>query len=121
MYNNYFCRFYKSQAVDSAVDKARACMFDRKKVALKMLHSTQDVLEVHLSPANYQANIWLQADKVAMNVNPPTREMEWQGTAEGLQILWNRLESVPSKSVELVTCGCESKCKTEACKCFKSG
>ena len=114
----FLCRLYKSQAADSSVDQARACMVDRKKVMLK---DVTFYIEVHLSCANYQANVLLQADNVAMNVNPPTSEMEWQRTAEGLQIVWNRLESVPSKSVELVTCGCESKCKTEACKCFKSG
>ena len=97
-------------------------MFDQGKVALEMLPPTQDALELHLSRANYQANVWLQADKVEMNVNSPTRVLGWQRTTEGLQIVWNRLESVPSNSkcVELVTCGCESKCKTAGCKCFKS-
>ena len=79
--------------------KQRARMFDHGKVTLEMLPLTQDVLELHLSCTNYQANVWLQADKVEMNVNPPTSVSGWQGTAEGLQIVWNRLASVPSISV----------------------
>ena len=98
------CRLYKSEVVDSGVDKARARMFDQGKVALEMLPPTQDALELHLSRANFPANVWLQADKVEINVKPPTSVLGCQGTAEGLQIVWNRLECVPSQCVELVTC-----------------
>ena len=66
------CQLYKSEMVDSGVNKAKARTFDQGKVALEMLPLTQDVLELHFSCANYQANVWLQADKVEMNVNPPT-------------------------------------------------
>ena len=52
----FVCRLYKSEVVDSGVNKARACIFDQGKVALEMLPPTQDALELHLSYANYQAN-----------------------------------------------------------------
>ena len=120
----FVCRLYKSEVVDSGVNKARACIFDQGKVALEMLSPTQNALELHLSYANYQLSSKRGGSKlikVKMNVNPPSSVLGWQGPAEGIQIVWNRLKSVPSKCVELVTCGCESKCKTAACKCFKSG
>ena len=91
----FVCRLHKSEVVDSGVNKARACMFDQGKVALEMLPPTQDALELHLSHVNCQANVWLQADKVEMNVNPPSSVLGWQGTTEGLQVVWNRLKSVP--------------------------
>ena len=52
----FVCRLYKSEVVDSGVNKARACIFDQGKVALEMLPPAQDALELHLSYANYQAN-----------------------------------------------------------------
>ena len=76
----FVCRLYKSEVVESGVNKARARMFHQVKVALEMLPPTQDALELHLSRANDQANVWLQADKVEMNVNPPTSVLGWQGT-----------------------------------------
>ena len=91
-------------------------MFDQGKVDLEKLPPTEDALELHLSCANYQVNVWLQADQVEMNVDPPTSVLGWRRNPDRLQI-----ESIPSKCIESITCGCEEKCKTAACKCFKSG
>ena len=38
-----------------------------------------------------------------------------------LEVVWTRLPVLPEACIELVTCGCKSKCKTAQCKCFKSG
>ena len=91
-------------------------MFDQRKVDLEKLPPTEDALELHLSRADYQANVWLQADQVEINVDPPTSVFGWQGSPDGLQIVWNRHESISSKCIQLIICGCEAKCKTAACK-----
>ena len=37
-----------------------------------------------------------------------------------LSICWTRIPAVPVACLELITCGCKTKCKTAACKCVKS-
>jgi hypothetical protein len=116
----FVCRLYKAEDITTGVNAARARMFDKGKVALEMLPPTQDALELHLSRANYQARIWLQASELQVDVDPPSTILGWQSNPEGLSIVWNRLPCVPTKCVELVTCGCRSKCRTAGCKCFQT-
>ena len=115
----FVCQLYN--AVDATtVNIARCKMFDKGKVALEMLPLTYDALELHLSRANYQAKIWLQADKQTIMVDSPGSVAGWQMNQDGLAIVWNRLPGIPTKCVELVTCDCKSKYKTAGCRCYQN-
>ena len=89
----FVCRLYKSEVVDSGVNKARACIFDQGKVALEMLPSAQDALELHLSSANYQANA----------VAPSWLRWKWMWIL--LQVCWGGKD--PQKAFKL--CGIDLK------------
>ena len=78
-----------------------------------------DALELHAARANHQAKIWLQADKEHIDVASPTETRAWKKESEGIQAVWSRLPPIPDVCLELVTCGCKSKCKTAGCSCFR--
>ena len=80
-----------------------------------------DALELHLPRANYQAKVWLQAKKADVDVPDAEETGGWQATDGRLEGVWLRKPSVPSSCLELITCGCKSKCRTQACRCYKIG
>ena len=112
---------YKSPHSSSGVDRARHDLFQKGKKALEMLPPTSDALELHMSRTNYQAKVWLQANKADVDVPDPEETGGWQATDGRLEVVWLRKPSVPSSCLELVTCGCKSKCRTQACRCDKIG
>ena len=62
------------------IDDARHSPFVKAKRDLDVLHPTHGALELHITRANYQANIWLQADHVIMDLeNKLTETIDlWQ-------------------------------------------
>ena len=117
----FVCMLYKSPHCSSGVDKARHDMFQKGMKALEMLPPTSDALELHMSRANYQAKVWLQANKADVVVADPEETGGWQATDGRLDVVWMRTPCVPSSSLELVTCGCKSKCRTKICRCHSIG
>ena len=88
-------------------------LFQKGKKALEMLPPTSDALELHMSRANYQAKVWLQANKADVVV-PVTEETGgWQATDRRLEVVWLRKTYVPSSYLEL--------CRTQTCLCHKMG
>ena len=117
----FVCMLYKSPHCGTGVDRARHDLFQKGKKVLEMLPPTSDALELHMSRANYQAKVWLQANKTNVLVPDPEETGGWQATDRRLEVVWLRKPSVPTSCVELVTCGCKSKCRTQACLCHKMG
>ena len=76
----------------------------------------------HMSRANYQAKVWLQADRCHMSLGSPADSVGWDETNGVLKTAWTRKPSVPESYLELVTCKCDnSQCRTLSCKCVQSG
>ena len=100
---------------DNDINCARRSLFVKAKRALEMLPPTKDALELHVARANYQAKIWINADKAIMDSdnNKAADTIGWTESLNGLEIVWKRLPAVPS-------CGCKKKCVSVRCKCFKS-
>ncbi len=117
----FVCLLYKSPHSSSGVDRARHDLLQKGKKALEMLPPTSDALELHMSRANYQAKVWLQANNTDVDVPDPDETGGWQVTDRQLEVVWIRKPSVPNSCLELVTCGCKSKCHTQACLCHKAG
>ena len=96
----------------SSVDQTRLQLVGKAKKGLEMLPPTNDVLELHTIRANYQAKIWLQADQQHIQVSSPVDTSAWINEEGCLKAVWTRLPPIPDACLELVTCGCKSKCRT---------
>ena len=103
----------------SSVDQATLHLFCKAKKGLEMLPPTKDALELHTIRANYQAKILLLADQQHIQVSSPMDTSAWINEEVCLNAVWTRLPPIPDACLELVTCGCKSKCRTVRCSCFR--
>ena len=78
------------------IDTLRLRMFQQGQKALEMLPPTEDAFELHLGRGSFQANIWLHANIAQIDSDVPTATGSWKKHSDGIQIVWNRLPSVPS-------------------------
>ena len=64
----------------SGIDDARHSLIVKRKRDLDMLPPTHGALKLHITRANYQVKIWLQADHVIMDLeNKPSETIDlWQ-------------------------------------------
>ena len=106
----FVCRLYGSQTPSRGLDCARSAIFQKGQIALEMLPPTRDAFSLHLKRSNYQAKIWLQADKSTLEVGSPCESQGWRATDDGLCVVWTHLPPIPQACVELVACGCKTKC-----------
>ena len=117
----YLCMVYSAPCQFGGVNQARHDMFEKTQSELEKLPPTKAALQLHLARANFQAKVWLQSNVGMQKIGLPSATGGWQETDEGLlQVVWSNLPSIPDACVELVTCGCKSKCKTASCKCCKN-
>ena len=116
----FVCRLY-GVPTQTDVNQARLHLFVKGRKELDMLPPTRDALDLHCKRANYQARIWLQADQEQIIVPPPTDTFAWTKETSMLSPVWTRLPPIPEACLQLVTCGCKSKCKTVQCTCYKKG
>ena len=114
----FVCHLYGTPE-QSNVNNSRLQLFGKANKGLEMLPPTRDALELHSARANYQAKIWLQADKEHIDVSPPIDTAAWKKVSECLEAVWTRLPPIPDACLELVSCSCKSKCKTGRCSCFR--
>ena len=70
--------------------------------------------------SNYQPKIWLQSSEAHMEIDSLSVCGGWKVYATGLHIIWN-MQYLPQDCIELVACGCKTKCRMASCKCNKSG
>ena len=118
----FVCHLYGAPDVTGGCDEARRAIFELGKKSLELLPPTTDALELHMSRANFQAKIWLQADRCHMSLGNPADSEGWEETNGVLRTVFTRKPSVPKSCLELVTCKCENnQCRTGACKCVRSG
>ena len=121
MAEEYVCHLYGVPDPTMGCDKGRHDLFVKGKKDLDKLPPTKDALHLHCKRANYQAKIWLHANLPQMNIESPYACEGWKNSPSGITISWSTLPSVPSACIELVACGCKTKCKTASCKCSKTG
>lgn len=114
------CHLYKAPCSSSGIDRARHDLFQKGKRAIDMLPPTSDALALHLARANHQAKVWLLSDKVYVNESPEETG-GWKVVDQHLVAVWQRKPPVPQSCLELITCGCRTKCRTHACSCLKNG
>ena len=105
--------------VKGGVDKARADIFRKGKKELDHLPPTSDALQLHAMRANYQSKVWLYADKQCIKsfAGSPVSSGGRLSMGIILAVAWSTLPAVPKVCLELVACGCLTKCKSSACEC----
>ena len=108
--------------VKGGVGKARADIFSKGKKELDNLPPTSDALQLHAMCVNYQSNVWLHADKQCIQsfAGSPESSGGWLSMGIRLAVAWSALPAVLKVCLELVACGCLTKCKSSACKCSKT-
>ena len=68
--DKFVCILYGiSEEAAVGIDDASRNLFVKAKRPLEMLPPTRDALELHVSRANYQAKVWINADKAIMNLD----------------------------------------------------
>jgi hypothetical protein len=115
----FLCLLYKAPHPADNVNLARYNIFIKGQKALECLPPTMDSMELHFERSNHQAKIWIQANKCDPDVGNPQDTQGWTLVDGVLSICWTRIPAVPVACLELITCGCKTKCKTAACKCAK--
>ena len=94
-------------------------LFTKGKQSFAKQPPIKDALELHISRANYQTKIWLAADKLLHMVENPAETLGWKVEDDCIKIVWTRLPPVPQACIELICCGCKTKCRSAGCMCEK--
>ena len=89
--------------VTGGCDETRRAFFELGK-SLESLPPTTHALELGMSRANYQAKVWLQADRCHMSLGSPADSGGLEETTGVLKTVWTRKPSVPESCLELVKC-----------------
>jgi len=113
-----FVRHLYGTPKEQTINHTRLQLFGKAKKGLEMLPPTRDALDRHAIRANYQTNIWLQANKEHIDV-PPVVATNACKRGAVLDSILVKIPPISDAWVKLVTCSCKPKCKTSRCSCFK--
>ncbi|MES9881882.1 MAG: hypothetical protein ABW185_13470, partial [Sedimenticola sp.] len=113
----FVCRLYKVADV-STTDKARVILF-KKAMRPEILPPTSDAVRLHVKRAHFQALVWLQATALRPTITSPTT-LGWEIKNGHMTPTLTSLPPVPESCIQLITCGCTTRCSSLRCKCRKS-
>ena len=116
----FICRLYRAPNPQDGVNKCRIDLFEKGNKELEKLPPTQDALSLHITRANHQANVWLQANVSWQTVGLPSETIGLEVSEQKLKVVWTTKPSIPSSCIHLISCGCTKKCNTGACKCYNT-
>ena len=105
----FVCKIYNAPNA-STTDIARAAFF-RKALRPDILPPTSDAAPFHIRRSHYQSLIWCQAS-VAKPVLPLITTMGWEHIDGNIKPVLSSLPPVPASCLELISCGCGTKCST---------
>ncbi|XP_071479491.1 uncharacterized protein [Diadema antillarum] len=115
----FVCQLYGT-SIQANVNSARLHLFGKAKKGLEMLPPRKDALQLHVERANYQAKVWLQADREEIVMPFPASTPAWKLKSGRLVPIFTSIPPIPVSCLELVSCSCKSKCSTARCSCFKN-
>ena len=114
----FVCSIY-GYGSTSSINDVRLQMFSKVNRSVESLPPSQDALHLHLDRANYQSFIWKKAVEPKSDCPLPTGH-GWVMENGKLKPRLMRLDPIPKKCAELVTCSCKVKCSSTRCGCFKT-
>ena len=115
----FFCLLYGAPKPEIGVNCAQYQMFIKGKKNLEALPPTLDALQMHTARGNFQAKVWYQFLNTDHSDLKAAECGGWALTDDGLAIMWKTLTSIPESCIQLIVCGCKTKCKSANCKCVK--
>ena len=115
----FVCKLYEKKSFTS-VNSLRYhlyCTATTKSFA--DLPLTRDAFVQHVRQSNYQAFLWKQC---LQHGEVPSPIEHGRDIDDGdINVLWmTLLPPAPLALLELLRCGCSSRCNSERCRCFKS-
>ena len=112
------CALYGSALGD--INAVRYALFCSKASDSSQLPPTRDALQLHICRANYQAGIWHRCLISEPDV-PRPEQHGWVVTHGVLQVLWMNQPPAPPDVLQLLSCKCQTSCKSQRCSCVKGG
>lgn len=113
----FVCKVYNVATLQTT-DSVRRVMFG-KGCPPEQMPPSSDALSFHIQRAHYQCMVWKRAHCQRPNLSDPT-ELGWRRDATGLHPVLMSLNPIPESCIELVSCSCQSKCRTMRCSCRKA-
>ena len=113
----FICKVYNvPEAVTT--DQARVILF-KKAVKPELLPPTSDALKYHIKRCHLQTIVWLQATCPVPSL-PLATSFGWDLKDGIMSPVLLSLPAVPESCLQLITCGCQTRCSTRKCRCVKS-
>jgi hypothetical protein len=116
----YVAKVYNSPSTSGGINAARVAIFQKGIKDTENLPPARDCLELHNARSNHQAKVWIHASSNEPLGCKPEECRGWKLGTNGLEIVWSRLEPIPKACIELISCGCTTKCKSANCRCYKT-
>lgn len=116
----FVCRLYDVNEDTFSVNEARHILFCKSKSPSEGLPPTQNALRFHVKRVQYQASIWLKSSNNRQNNKSPVDSGGWVIENDRLAPVLMDTDPVPKKCLEIISCGCKTKCATANCKCYKN-
>ena len=114
--NNFFATFMVQ--VTSTLEMKPDVLFS-KKIKPEALPPTSDVANLHIRRAHFQAMIWKQTESPHQDLPSPT-DFEWELSGDRLKPILMTAEAIPTASLEMIFCGCNTRCRNKRCRCRKA-
>lgn len=114
----FVCGIYRYGST-SSINDVRLKMFSKGNSSVESLPPSQDALHLHLDRANYQAFIWKKAVEEKTDCPLPA-DHGWVMESGKVKPKLMRLDPIPKKCAELVTCSCKVECSPTRCGCHKT-
>lgn len=116
----FVCHLYAYDSTDD-VNAVRYMIFKSGKYSEEQLPPTEDVLNLHIKRANYQAYIWRHCMENSLNMPDPKTHGWFVSEQSGdLEIKWMSLPLAPDSILSHVNCSCAKGCSTARCSCKKA-
>ncbi len=113
----FVVHLYSSAKEQCSVNELRCKLFYAKPP--EKLPPTQDALLQHIHRAHYQTMVWRSALIPKPDLPAPT-DHGWIEDGDCLRPVLTTLTAIPEACLELVTCGCKTKCSSNGCSCRKN-
>ena len=114
----FVCCLY-SCAGQESVNEARFNLFKKGQYSEKFLPPTNDVLQLHISRANYQSFIWKTCLTCSLDL-PSFEHHGWTIVDNVVAVEWMLLPIAPDGVLSFISCSCKKGCTSNRCSCFKA-
>ena len=113
----FLCCVYGAGHIKTTNEAQHVLFF--KKGKPEALPPTSDAAHLHIRRAHFQAMIWKQAGSPLQDLPSPT-DFGWELSEGRLKPVLMTAEAIPTASLEMIFCGCSTRCRNKRCRCRKA-